>query len=178
MKTFLSALLALGLVGAELIFGSGCSPAGSESTPGQLSFYPDSPEAWEMFEAAADRIEAASGTRPYTALAGTPITVGPQPEGVTSCADTTVVYIGTEVKSITIALYSDVDGCFESISDTLVHEMIHAVRARAGMDLGVPDHGHSVAGIFRAKAGDERFEETTLNAFCEAVDCINYNPEN
>lgn len=177
MKNVLCSLLALGIVVAQLIFGSGCSAAGSETKPGQLAFAPDSPEAWELFDRVADRIEAAAGVRPYAALAGTPFTVGPQRPGNTSCADTVVRYTDTEVLGVRVDIYNDQPRCFEDLTATGVHEVIHAIRAAVGMNLVDPNAGHSTGGLFQAEALDHRIDETTLDAICEAVNCNTYNPE-
>lgn len=178
MKTLLSALFVAALFVLLLVF-SACSPCGSEASPGQLAFYPTSPEAWEAFSAAADRIETASGVRVYAAIEGTPILFVDRPEDTSDCAQTRLTWNTEtrEIVSLKIEVYPSTSGCAWGADKTLTHEIIHAIRTRAGLDLEGDTMGHSEHGLFMATTQDDRFEETTLAALCEATDCTIYNPE-
>lgn len=179
MKSLLCIAYASAIVSASLIF-SGCSPAGSEPAPDSLAFSIQDPAAWKIFDRSAADLASHTGAQAVTSIRGTTVHSGPRPDDSESCADTTVVYFKdpTEVVSVDIALYLPIPaGCYDDPALTLAHEMIHAARAWAELSLGDPDADHSASGVFRAVAGDPRFDESTLTKFCEAVLCTQFDTE-
>lgn len=177
MKTVLAFLFALGLVTAELIFGSGCCGETSESRPESDMFaYDVPPELVPAFEAASARIWQASGVVLVMDPSGTAVNLlDDSPQG--SCADTYVTSEITRpvVTDVQINLYPAPAGCYQDLGDTLLHELIHSLRRYE--DWRNPEDTHSVAGVFTAKAGHPVLEESSLDKICEAVTCTRYNPE-
>jgi hypothetical protein len=178
LRNALSALFALGLVGAQLLVGSGCAPADTRTgLPESMMFeYDVAPEAVDAFEAAADRIAWASGVVLVNVPGGTPVEVmDDSPQG--SCADTYVSFWTEpfEISSVFIDLYTPRKGCYDDLGDTLLHELIHSLRRYE--DTGHPNHGHSETGVFQAVANKAVLNEDSLNKICEAVTCTQYNPE-
>lgn len=163
------------------LFVVACAPEGEQSRPEALSFSLQSPEAWDLFEQAADRIEAPSGVHAFSGLAGTTVHVLPRPDGYKDvCADTSVDFIArtNTALNISIALFVPApEGCWPDPSLTLAHEMVHAIRGWSGLGLQSGNADHSTDGIFRANAGDARFEETSLEKLCEAVTCAQFSIE-
>jgi hypothetical protein len=175
MKTFLSALFALGLVGSQLIF-SGCGEFEPEGLPETMMFeYDVAPELVPAFEAASDRIQWASGVVLVNVEGGTPVNLFDEsPQG--SCADTYVTGWRERgiVSDVQIDLYPPVSGCYSDLSDVLVHELIHSLRRYI---VDGEDMGHTETGVFQAVANKPILNADSLNAICEAVTCTQYNPE-
>jgi hypothetical protein len=187
-----------GLLGAVLLwlapiafaYLTGCSAAGADPEAPALAFWPKDRASWEAFDATASRLEQHAGWRPVSGPSGYTIATMPRPEGDTLCARTRVaVWTDTlEVASIDIDLYVPVPaGCFPSLTDSLTHELIHAVRSASGLDVaenmdaeahGLPIlSGHSTNGVFAAHCDDRRLEESSLGRLCEAADCTNFEAE-
>lgn len=167
-------------VAVALAVLTGCSPAGDADAPSPLEFSPQDGAAWAAFETAAEMFVDHAGFQPLATAGGTTVRFAPRPEGGDTCGDTTASFWSEtlEVVSVDIAIYVPVPaGCYPDPSTTLAHEMIHAMRAWAGMNLGTPNHGHSDGGLFNATAGDPRFTAATLEKICEAVDCPAFNVE-
>lgn len=184
MKTSLSTLLALGLVAAELIFGSGCGAQSPEGLDDSAAFeYEPDAEAAPYFEAVIERIYQASGVVLSVVPGGTAIrfvpTLPSENEMGYDCGQTPVTYWSnpTRIKKISIdILYPTAPGC-DSLRGALTHEVIHSLRqSLIEQDSRDPDHGHSSSGVFFRTGGD-KLDEASLNAICEAVDCTTYNPE-
>lgn len=179
MKLIASSAFALGLVAAILIF-SGCSAAGEgPEEPPAFTFWPTSPEAWDDFELASDRIEKVAGFRPYAGISQERTIVyldSGAPDD--TCALTTSLFNhknGDWIDS-DVELWEGVDGCFDDTSVELIHEMIHAMRdAILGNIRGTNEH--SEFGLFAPRAGDVRFEATSLAMLCETGLCTSFNPE-
>jgi len=176
MKTLLSALYAVGIVGAQLIFGQGCAPPPPEGLPETAMFeYDVAPELTNAFEAAADRINWASGVVLVNVEGGTPVNLfDDSPQG--SCGDTYITGWLDEgvLSSVYIDLYPPRPGCYDDLGETLLHELIHSLRRYQDVD---PNHGHSATGIFQGVANRPVLNSDSLNSICEAVTCTQYNPE-
>jgi hypothetical protein len=176
MKTFLSLLFAAGL-GSAAVFGQGCQKFEPEGLPESAMFeYDVAPELVPAFEAAADRIQWASGVVLVNVEGGTPVNLlDESPQG--SCADTYVTGWRERgiVSDVQIDLYPPVPGCYSDLSNVLVHELIHSLR-RYIID-GEEDMGHTETGVFQAVANKPILNADSLNAICEAVTCTQYNPE-
>jgi hypothetical protein len=176
MKTFLSLLFAAGLGSAAVIFGQGCQKFEPEGLPESAMFeYDVAPELVPAFEAAADRIQWASGVVLVNVEGGTPVNLlAESPQG--SCADTYVTGWRERgiVSDVQIDLYPPVAGCYSDLSDVLVHELIHSLRRYIIDGEGA---GHTETGVFQAVANKPILNADSLNAICEAVTCTQYQPE-
>lgn len=174
----LSLIYALAILVLILIFGSGCMPPQEKTgLPESDRFvYDVEPELLPAFEAAAARIEKASGSVLVDAPGGTPVAlVESSPRG--SCADTYITGWFEEgiVSSVYIDVYPNLAGCYEDLGDTLLHELIHSLRRYLATSDGSDDH--SERGVFTARTGRPILDETSLSAICEAVDCSRFAPE-
>lgn len=184
MKTFLCTVLAVGLVGAQLIFGSGCAPAHEGLDEVETFAYAPDETAAPYFEAVAIRIYEASGVVIFQDPEGTPIRFVPTLPSDSSygydCGQTPITFWEHpfEVRSVNIdVLYPTAPGC-DSLRGALTHEVIHSLRRKFVREDGkAADHGHTASGVFHRTGGD-KLDEASLNAICEAVDCTTYNPEN
>lgn len=163
--------------------GFGCAPYGAEPEPSALAFLPEDPESWEAFEVVAERFERVSGVHLDASMTGIPIFATPRPRGVETCGETQVNYWRHtgEVESISIRVWFPIpDDCYPNLSDTLTHEVIHGIRSSFGFDLDpgkVYDAPHSPDGVFSMYAQNPRFDASSLEKLCEAVDCPLFAPE-
>jgi hypothetical protein len=174
MKSLIYALAILVLI---LIFGSSCMPqAEHKGLPESDRFvYDVEPAMLPAFEKAAARIEKASGIVLVDAPGGTPVAlIEDSPQG--SCADTYITGWFEEhiVTSVFIDVYPNMDGCYDDLGDTLLHELIHSLRRYEG---GKPEDDHSEKGVYTAKAWRPVLDESSLTKICEVVDCLRFTPE-
>lgn len=177
MKTLLSFIYAALIFLLIMIFGYGCAPPPKTGLPESDRFvYDVEPAMVPAFEDAAARIEKASGIVLVDAPGGTPVALlDDSPQG--SCADTYITGWFDEgiVTSVFIDVYSGMEGCYDDLGDTLLHELIHSLRRYLADGKGTDDH--SERGVFTAKAWRPILDETSLSAICEAVECSTFNPE-
>jgi hypothetical protein len=141
---------------------------------------PQDARSWQAFNEAAPRLERGSGEPIFAALGGYPVRAVERPAGVTQCANTTVTFysLTKEFVSAEIDLYWPIpDGCYPSLTDSLTHEMIHALRGAANLDLGNQSDGHSATGVFAKSSDDSRLDSASLEKLCDAVDCTVFVPE-
>lgn len=160
--------------------GVGCAPFGEDPPVNGLAFMPEDPESWAAFQVSSARFLDVSGVEPVAAEGGTTIRFMPRPDGLESCGDTVTSWNSQsgEVHSIEIRVFSPPPkDCYEDPSDTLTHEMIHAIRAANYVDQDPHTFPHSVAGLFYDYARDPTFEQSSLDMLCEAVDCPAERPE-
>lgn len=183
MKTFLCTVLAVGLVGAQLIFGSGCAPA-VEGLEDEATFaYAPDETAAPYFEAVAIRVYEASGVVIFQDPDGTPIRFVPTLPSDNAmgydCGQTPVVFHRDPLTITRVSidvLFPGAPGC-DSPRGALTHEIIHSLRRSLILqDAAAENYGHTDSGVFHRTGGD-KLDEASLNAICEAVHCTAYNPE-
>lgn len=97
-----------------------------------------------------------------------------------SCAQTRLTYNRNTLEvysALILVALPQPESCMSDVASTIQHEMIHSVRR--DLDLGKDDQGHVRTGVFQGVANDldRGLNAESLAAVCEAVDCVEFNPE-
>lgn len=173
------ALLYVCLIFVLLMVFNGCGAAPSPmGLPDEARFeYDPSPDTRDWFEAAAARIEKATGVVLVAVPGGTTIDLAPAEAIGGDCGWTPVTYYESPVAvvDVYILIASDMPAGCRSGAEVLAHELIHSLRR--GLDIGADEHGHSETGLFNAVGGDGRLDAATIAKICEAVPCTRSVPE-
>lgn len=131
---------------------------------------------------AAESLTGATGLAFQVGSFGVPVTPVPPgtligEDGSNSCAWTKVAHFGDKIVEVRIEVGVPQRPECMNLTRTIEHEMIHSIRRVE--DLTALNGGHTATGVFQAvaNANDNKLNDESLAAVCEAVPCREFNPE-
>lgn len=145
-------------------------------------YAPDATIQWHT-EEAAKSLSDATGLPFQIASFGVPVLAVPpgtliNDDKAESCAWTKVSHYGDKIVEVRIEVeVPPRPECMYDLRRTIEHEMIHSIRRVE--DLSALNGGHTATGVFQAYANnnDNKLNDESLAAVCEAVPCREFNPE-